>query len=81
MKSDEESQARDKQIFELQQLKAEKEEENRREQEKLVKEKEVKYRQVSDLQLKTTDLNAELEAAKKHVLKLRRQVSRKTKLR
>lgn len=84
MKSDEESQARDKQIFELQQLKAEKEEENRREQEKLVKEKElqakeseVKYRQVSDLQLKTTDLNAELEAAKKHVLKLRRQVEQK----
>lgn len=84
MKSDEESEVKDKQIFELQQHNAEKEEKIRREHDKSVEEKELqekeseaKYRQVSGLQLKTTDVHPKLEAAKKHILKLRQQVEQK----
>lgn len=84
MKSDEEREAKDEKILELQQHKAEKEDENRRKHKKSVEEKklrkkasEAKYRQISDLQLKTTDPNAEPEAAKKHVVKLRQQVEQK----
>lgn len=84
IKSDEESEVKDKQIFELQQHNAEKEEKNKREHDKSVEEKELqekeseaKYRQISDLQLKTTGLYAKLEAAKKHILKLRQQLEQK----
>lgn len=84
MKSDEEREAKDEKILELQQHKAEKEDENRRKHKKSVEEKklrkkasEAKYRQISDLQPKTTDPNAEPEAAKKHVVKLRQQVEQK----
>lgn len=41
------------------------------------KEREAKDKQISVLQQKTSDLNAELEAAKKDVLKLRQQMEQK----
>lgn len=81
MKSGEASEAKDKKILELQRHKAEEKEDSRREHENLAegrkKESEANQKQISDLQIKTTDLKTEQEAAKNNDVKLWQQVEQK----